>query len=82
MGVTRTKVDSGGRIVLPLECCRALGIEPGDEVVLVLREGEVRVLTRDLALRKAQDLLSPYLIQGSDPVEELLQARRRERVVG
>jgi AbrB family looped-hinge helix DNA binding protein len=79
MGSTRTKVDSGGRVVLPVEYRRSLGIRPGDEVVMVLREGEIWLLTPDRALRKAQDLLAPYLAGGDDPVEELLEERRRER---
>lgn len=73
----RTKVDSGGRIVLPVEYRRALGVKAGDEVVLVLREGEVRVLTPRQALANARGLLDAYL-EGADPVTDLLRERRRE----
>ena len=74
----RTTVDSGGRIVLPVEYRRTLGIEPGDEVVLVLKEGAVRVMTSAEALRRARTLLAPYLDDGPDPVDELLESRKRE----
>jgi AbrB family looped-hinge helix DNA binding protein len=73
----RTKVDAGGRIVLPVEYRRALGLEAGDEVVLVLREGEVRVLTPRQALANAREILDTYL-EGADPVADLLRERRRE----
>lgn len=46
----RTKIGEGGRIVLPAEYRKALGLKPGDEVVLVLREGEVRLLTPKQAI--------------------------------
>lgn len=74
----RTTVDSGGRVVLPVEYRRALGVEPGDEVVLVLKEGVVRVMTSAEALRRAQSLLAPHLASGPDLVDELLEARKRE----
>lgn len=74
----RTTVDSGGRVVLPVEYRRALGVEPGDEVVLVLKEGVVRVMTSAEAVRRAQALLAPHLASGPDLVDELLEARKRE----
>lgn len=74
----RTTVDAGGRVVLPVEYRRAMGIRPGDEVVLVLKEGSVRVMTSAEALRQARALLAPYLEAGPDPVDELLASRKRE----
>jgi AbrB family looped-hinge helix DNA binding protein len=74
----RTTVDSGGRVVLPVEYRRAMGLKPGDEVVLVLKEGEVRVMTSAEALRRAQSLLAPHLESGPDLVDELLESRKRE----
>lgn len=74
----KTTIDSGGRVVLPVEYRRALGVKPGDEVVLVLREGEVRVMTSAQALRNARALLAPYLERAPDPVVALLAERRRE----
>jgi AbrB family looped-hinge helix DNA binding protein len=73
----RTKVDSGGRIVLPAKYRRVLGVGAGDEVVLVLREGEVRILTPRHALAKSRELLGPH-VEGADPVADLLRERRRE----
>jgi hypothetical protein len=46
--------------------------------VLVLREGSIRIMTSAEALRQARALLAPYLESGPDPVEELLETRRRE----
>jgi AbrB family looped-hinge helix DNA binding protein len=75
----RTKVDRGGRIVLPVEYRRSLGIETGDEVVLVLREGQVRVSTLEHAIKRAQEAVAPYLRNGPSLVDELIEERRRER---
>ena len=73
-----TKVGGGGRIVLPSAYRRALGIKPGDEVVLQLRNGEVRVYSRAEALRRAQDHVCSAVPRGVSLVKELIQERRKE----
>ena len=44
-------------MVIPAEYRKALGIGPGDEVILVLEDGEVRILTRQRAVKRAQALV-------------------------
>ena len=43
MRAAKAKVGQGGRLVIPAEYRRALGIEVGDTVVLRLEDGELRV---------------------------------------
>ena len=74
----KTKIGEGGRIVIPAEYRKALGLKPGDEVVLVLQEGEIRLLTPKLAIRRAQTLVRRYIPESRSLVEELLQERRDE----
>jgi AbrB family looped-hinge helix DNA binding protein len=50
----KTKVAEGGKIVLPAEYRQALGVDIGDEVILRLEDGEVRVFTPRLAVKRAQ----------------------------
>ena len=42
MTETRTKLGEGGRVVIPAEYRRTLGVGPGDEVILALEDGAVR----------------------------------------
>lgn len=74
----RTKVGEGGRIVIPVEYRKALGVEPGDEVILVLEGEGVRILTRRQAVKRAQMLVRRYVPEGRSLSEELLQERRAE----
>lgn len=53
----RVKVAEGGKIVLPAEYRQALGVEIGDEVILRLEDGEVRIFTPRLAVKHAQQRL-------------------------
>ncbi len=44
----------GGRIAIPSSYQEALGIRPGDEVILRLEEGQVRILTEKRPSRDSQ----------------------------
>jgi len=74
----RTKITEGGRIVIPAEYRKALGLDIGDEVILRLEDGEVRVFTPSQAIKYAQELLRPYLPQGRSLSDELIAERRLE----
>jgi AbrB family looped-hinge helix DNA binding protein len=39
--VVRSKVGEGGRVVLPAEFRKALGLCPGDTVTMMLVDGEI-----------------------------------------
>jgi len=41
----RTKVAEGGRVVIPAEFRKALGLAVGDEVILRLEDHELRLIT-------------------------------------
>ena len=50
----RTKLTEGGRIVIPAEYRQALGLQVGDELILRLEDGEVRIFTLRQAIKRAQ----------------------------
>ncbi len=78
MSDVSTKIASGGRIVIPAGFRRELGADVGDEVILRLVEGEIHILTRSQAIRKAQALVRNSVPPGRSLVRELLQERRKE----
>jgi bifunctional DNA-binding transcriptional regulator/antitoxin component of YhaV-PrlF toxin-antitoxin module len=78
MGKILTKLGEGGRLVIPAEYRRALGVDTGDELVLVLEERTMRVLTPREAVRRAQALVRSYIPEGRSLSEELISERRRE----
>jgi AbrB family looped-hinge helix DNA binding protein len=72
------KVGAGGRLVIPGEYRAALGIAPGDVVVLVLERDGLRLLTPGQAVRRAQDLVSKYVGPERSLSDELIAERREE----
>lgn len=78
MSNVTTRIAAGGRIVIPANFRRELGVDVGDEVILRLTGGEVRILTRSQAIREAQALVRNCVPAGRSLVKELLQERRKE----
>jgi bifunctional DNA-binding transcriptional regulator/antitoxin component of YhaV-PrlF toxin-antitoxin module len=74
----KTKLDEGGRIVIPPEYLQVLGIEVGDTLILRLEEGQVRIFTPQQAIRNAQELVRKYLPEGCSLSDELINERRLE----
>jgi len=73
--ITTTMTD-GGRIVIPAAYRRVLGVQPGDEVVLRMEDGELRVTTRAQARRHAQQYVRRLVPKGVSLVNELIRERR------
>lgn len=78
MSDVRGKLAAGGRLVIPAEYRRALGIKVGDEVVLRLSSHEVRVMPLRDAIRRAQKIVRRHVKKGESLSEELLRERRAE----
>ncbi len=74
----KTKMGEGGRVVVPAKYRKALDLKPGDDVILVLDDGEVRITTVKQAIRRAQQIVRRYVPEDRDLVSELIKERREE----
>ena len=78
MTTTRVKVAEGGRIVIPAEYRKRLGVQVGDNVILQLDDGEIRLFTVREAIRRAQEMVRRYVSEGVSLADELIAERRAE----
>ncbi len=76
MEETRMRINENGRVVIPASFRKALGIHPGDEIVLRIEEDELRITTLKNRVREAQRLVRPYLKAGRSLSDELIAERR------
>ncbi len=74
----KTVVGEGGRIVIPASYRKAMGLKPGDNVILNLQDDELRVISARKAISRAQAIVRKYVGDGRSLSEELIQERRRE----
>jgi AbrB family looped-hinge helix DNA binding protein len=77
-GEARVTVNENGRLVIPVAFRSALGINPGDEVVLRIEDDELRITTLRQRIAQAQRLVRKYVKPGVSLVDELLSERRAE----
>ncbi|MBO0722151.1 MAG: AbrB/MazE/SpoVT family DNA-binding domain-containing protein [Blastocatellia bacterium] len=73
-----TRIAGGGRLVIPAEYRRALRLKAGDEVIIRLEDGELRILTRAEAVKRAQVIVQRHVKKGRSLVDELIAERRAE----
>ena len=78
MGDSKTVLGEGGRIVIPARYRQALGLHPGDELVLQLDERGIRIMSMSQAIKQAQSSVSRYVTKGRSLSEELIQDRLEE----
>jgi bifunctional DNA-binding transcriptional regulator/antitoxin component of YhaV-PrlF toxin-antitoxin module len=73
------KMSEGGRVVVPLEIRKSLGLKAGDTILWDYKpELGATLTTRAQRLRRAQDIVRPYLIGKPSLVDELIAERRAE----
>ena len=76
--IIKTKVTQGGRIVIPAEMRKQLGIEIGEDVNLSLEEDSMRISTGKLALKRIRQIAQTVVNNGDSVVDELITERRKE----
>lgn len=73
----RVRVNAQGRVVLPAEFRRALGIEPGSVVVISLEDDRL-VIETPSALLAQLEKVTAHLDPSRSMVDELIADRRAE----
>lgn len=83
MNDIRVVLGTGGRINIPAEHRRTLGLSDGEEVLVGIEDGTIRIQTRDAAIERAQKMVRERFGEGRSLSEELIRERREEaRVEG
>ncbi len=73
----RIQVGAKGRLVIPAEMRKALGIDEGTKLDLHYEDNELRISTMQSRLRRAQERIREVIPPGVSLSEEL-SAERRE----
>ncbi|MCV0396266.1 MAG: AbrB/MazE/SpoVT family DNA-binding domain-containing protein [Rhizobiaceae bacterium] len=76
----RLKIDSAGRVVIPAEMRAAMMVKPGDTVTAEVKDGEFRITSPAVALKRFQAVGREWRKKnpGVDLVEDLIADRRAE----
>jgi AbrB family looped-hinge helix DNA binding protein len=73
---TKLRVGPAGRVVIPAEIRSALNIKEGDVLLARLAGEELRLVTLDAAIGRAQAFVRHWVPEGTTLVDEFLGERR------
>ena len=76
MSEARIRINENGRVVIPASVRTALGIQPGDELVMRVEEDEIRITTLKQRIERAQNHVRKFAKPGASLVDELIAMRR------
>ncbi len=71
-------INDNGRIVIPAEIRKGMGLKPGDAVVMSLEDGVLRVESQLARIRRIQAEFKPFANSAVLASDELTAERREE----
>ena len=74
----RAKLNDEGRLVIPAELRKALGLKAGQEVLLRKTEAGLEVTTYDMAVKQFQEQVAKMVPAGVSLADEQIAERRAE----
>lgn len=81
--IAKARLNEQGRVVIPAECREAADFKPGDEVLIeVVGKGELRLRSKQQAIRRAQAIVARGASEKRDLAGELIAERRKEAARG
>ena len=76
MAAHRARIADGGRVVIPADLRRELGLRSGSDVILDVTNGELRIRSLARAIEHAQELVRRHVPDDASLADELIQDRR------
>lgn len=55
----RVRIGEGGRVIIPAPYRRAMGVQPGDELIIHMYDGELRLFSQAEALKRLRAAVKP-----------------------
>jgi AbrB family looped-hinge helix DNA binding protein len=71
------RVNQNGRVVIPAEFRKRMGIRAGDKIVLQMEGDELRILSLRRDIERAQRLVRKHVKPGTSLADELIAERRK-----
>jgi len=68
----------GGRVVIPAAFRKAMQVKEGDRLMARVVDGELRLITPQMGIRKAQKIVRETIPGNESLVDTLMENRRRE----
>jgi bifunctional DNA-binding transcriptional regulator/antitoxin component of YhaV-PrlF toxin-antitoxin module len=67
-----------GRVLIPVELRKALGLKPDEPLNIYAVDGELRIVSRMQGIRRAQAIMAKYKKPGENMVDDFIREKREE----
>ena len=74
----KSTINENGRIVIPIEIRKMMGLKAGDIVVMAFEDGVLRIESQQVKIRRIQEELKKFAKPGKRASDELVADRREE----
>jgi len=71
----KLRVSENGRVVIPAAVRKALGVGPGDEIILQREKDGFRITTQQQRIAAARARIRRYVKPGSNIVDDFIRER-------
>ena len=75
-----TRMSKEGRVLIPAELRRSLGLRPDEPLQIYALDGELRIVSRLQGIRRAQAIAAKYKLPSHSVVDEFIAEKRAEAV--
>ncbi len=74
----QTRMSKEGRVLIPVELRKALGLKPDEPLNIYAVDGELRIVSRMQGIRRAQAIMAKYKKPGENMVDDFIREKREE----
>lgn len=78
MEIIVTNIAESGRVLIPANIRKSLDLDVGDELIMKVDNGTITLMSRAVAVRKAQELVAQHIKTDKCLSDELIKMRREE----
>ena len=78
MNKARVQVDQHGRLLFPSKIRKEYNIKSGDVFIMRVIDDEIRIVSLDKVIKKAQDLFKKHVPIKENVVDDFLECRKQE----
>jgi AbrB family looped-hinge helix DNA binding protein len=73
-----TRMSKEGRVLIPVELRKALSLAANEPLSVYEKDGELHIVSRLQAIRRAQAIVAKYKKPGHSVVDEFIREKREE----
>jgi AbrB family looped-hinge helix DNA binding protein len=73
-----TRMSKEGRVLIPVELRKSLGLAANEPLNVYEKDGELHIVSRYQAIRRAQAIFAKYKKPGHSIVDEFIREKREE----